>query len=185
MKSRRGFGADTTDQTLQYTIQQGDSVQSISNTTGDSIDDLISLNPWLNNFTTGESLAPVSDGGNYDGNNYAGQQITYYNPNYTAPSSAPASSAATVAPAQSSSSSGLLSALTNIVTGAGNVVVGTAAKAAGVTTQGQSISQMMSQQNWMLYAGIAGVVVLGGFFLLQEKEEASLHARSNPKRRRK
>jgi hypothetical protein len=175
------FGADTTDQVLQYTIVSGDTTQSISDNTGDSLDDIISLNSWLSNFAVGDSLAPVSNGGAYDGTDYTGQVINYYNPNYVAPTpaAAPAATPAqstTALPVSTSSLTSLISALTPVASGA-------AAKAAGVTVTGANAAA----QNQMMYTyiGVGLVALVGGYFLIFKEEEKGVRKASNPKRRRR
>jgi len=187
-----GFGAtDTTDQILQYTIQAGDTIATISDNTGDVTSDLISLNTWLGNFAAGDSLAPVSNGGAYDGNDYTGNVVNYYNPNYVAPGTAIATVTAPAAPAQvaaPSASAGIFSSLSSLVSSAGQVAVGTAAKAAGVTTSGQSIAAAAAQQSWMLYAGIAAAVVAiagGLMFMAEEGNLKKIPSKANPRRRRR
>lgn len=182
---RGAMGVDTTDQILQYTIQPGDSLLTISSNTGDSQGDILDLNNWMGNMAATDSLAPVNNGGQYDGVDYTGTVINYYNPNYVAPSSAPTATAAapasTAAPTVSQAS-GLLSSLSNLTSGLAPVITGTVAKAAGVTTTGANAAA--STQTMMLYIGLGAIALIGGYFLIFEEEKKGMPKAGNPRRRK-
>lgn len=155
-RTRGGFGD-------VYVIQEGDTVSSIAANLGDSVDDLRSSNSWLNNFDDNTSLAPVNDGGQYDGNDYSGQMLTFSPPAVTlnpAPSSQP-------------SSGGIFASVGNVFSNLIKGVTTPAAQAAMLPGAAPlTVNRpIVKTPNWALI-GIGAVVIVGlGFAALVVNEK--------------